>query len=287
MSFENLPPLDVKSFVNTVVVLIILGGILSFWRGVQGIRSSNTINYIRVRRARVAAGWRLILFGFVLVFLGSIIKLYGEPVAYRYFPVTATPTWTPTETPLPTFTLIPTSTPEAPADSESGESSQLAGTPTPHIPMAVEALFEGQATPPAEAVFSPLTFSHGLDASYTPQDPGTEFDNPVGHLYASFSYDQMIPGVQWTALWYREAELVYYETMVWEQEWGSGGYGFTDWDPDPGDWLPGNYWVEIFVGHTPKTIGTFTVYGIPPTETLSPIQPTLPVVATFTSSPTP
>jgi hypothetical protein len=287
MSFENLPPLDIKSFINTVVVLIILGGILSFWRGVRGIRTSYTINYIRVRRARVAAGWRLILFGLVLVFVGFIIKLYGEPVAYRYIPITPTPTWTPTETPLPTFTLIPSSTPEVPVDSESGESPQLAGTSTPHIPMAVEVLFEGQVTPPAEAVFSPLTFSHGLDASYTPQDPGTEFDNPVGHLYASFSYDKLIPGVQWTALWYREAELVYYETMVWEQEWGSGGYGFTDWDPDPGDWLPGNYWVEIFVGHTPKTVGTFTVYGVPPTETLSPIQPTLPVVATFTSSPTP
>jgi hypothetical protein len=287
MSFENLPPLDIKSFVNTVVVLIILGGILSVWRGVQGIRASYTINYIRVRRVRVAAGWRLIFFGFLLVFIGAIVKFYGEPLAYEYIPITPTPTWTPTETPLPTITPIPTSTPETLVDSEPGEALSPAGTATPHIPMAVEVMFEGQVTPPADAVFSPLTFSRGLDASYTPQDPGTEFDNPVGHLYASFSYDKMLPGVQWTALWYREAELVHYETMVWEQEWGSGGYGFTDWDPDPSDWLPGNYWVEIFVGHTPKTVGTFTVYGVPPTETLSPIQPTLPVVATFTSTSTP
>jgi hypothetical protein len=290
MSFENLPPLDVKSFVNAVVVLIMLGGILSFWRGVQGVRSSYSINYIRVRRTRVAAGWRLILFGFFLVFVGSIVKLYGEPVAYRYIPITLTPTWTPTETPLPTFTLIPTSTTEASLDSESGEPIAPAGTPTPHIPMAVEVMFEGQVTPPADAVFSPLTFSHGLDLShipYTPLNPGTEFDNPVGHLYASFTYDKMVPGVQWTALWYREAELVYYETGVWEQGWGSGGSGFSDWDPNPGDWLPGNYWVEIFIGHIPKVVGTFTVYGIPPTATLSPIQPTSPVITTLTITPTP
>ncbi|MGD8458054.1 MAG: hypothetical protein PVF83_16880, partial [Anaerolineales bacterium] len=170
-------------------------------------------------------------------------------MAYRYIPITLTPTWTPTATLLPTITMIPTFTLEVPPDSESGEAVTPAGTPTPHIPMAVEVMFEGQVTPPADAVFSPLTFSHGIDASYTPRDPGTEFENPVGHLYASFSYDKMTPGVQWTALWYREVELVYYETMVWEEEWGSGGYGFTDWEPEPGEWVPGNYWVEVFVGH--------------------------------------
>jgi hypothetical protein len=287
MTFENLPPLDIKSFINTVVVLIIIGGILAFWRGVQGIRSSYTINYIRVRRARVAAGWRLVFFSILLMFIGVLIKFYGEPVAYRYIPVTPTPTWTPTETPLPVFTSITLSTPEAPLALTPGEPEALTGTQTPQIPMVVEVMFEGQVTPPADAIFSPLTFSRGLDAEYNPQDPGTEFDNPVGHLYASFSYDKMLAGVQWTALWYREAELVHYETMVWEQDWGTGGYGFTDWNPDPSDWLPGNYWVEIFVGHAPKRVGTFTVFGMPPTPTLSPIQPTVPVIATFTSTTTP
>jgi hypothetical protein len=45
--------------------------------------------------------------------------------------------------------------------------------------------------------------------------------------------------------------------------------------------------VEVFVGHTPKTVGTFTVYGIPPTATLSAFQSTLPVVSTITSTSTP
>lgn len=287
MPFENLPPLDIKSFINTFVILIVFGGILILRRGIQGIRSSYRINYIRVRRTHVSAGRRLIFFGFIVVFAGVLIKLFGEPIAYRYIPITLTPTWTPTGTPLPTITMIPTSTLEVPTDSGAVVSVTSEGTPTPHIPMAVEVMFEGQVTPPADAVFSPLTFSHGIDASYTPQDPGTEFENPVGHLYASFSYDKMASGVQWTALWYREVELVHYETMVWEEEWGSGGYGFTDWDPEPSEWLPGNYWVEVFVGHTPKTVGTFTVYGIPPTATLSVFQSTLPVVSTITSTPTP
>jgi len=287
MLFENLPPLDIKSFINTAVILISLAGFLAIWRGAQGIRASYSITYIRVRRARVAAGWRLILLGIIMVFAGFFIKIYGEPVIYNYVPVTPTPTLTPTETPMPSLTSIPSSPEDIPAALTTEEPISVEGTQTPHIPIAVEVLFEGQVTPPADAVFSPLTFSHGVDADYIPEDPATEFDNPVGHLYASFSYDKMAAGVQWTALWYRENELVYFETMVWEQEWGTGGYGFTDWNPDPGEWLSGNYYVEVYAGHELKVEGTFTVYGTPPTATLAPIQPTTPIIATFTITPTP
>jgi len=82
-------------------------------------------------------------------------------------------------------------------------------------------------------------------------------------MYALFSYDQMADGSQWTALWYREDELVHYETIPWNG--GSGGLGYTDWQPEPYEWLPGTYEVQIFVGTIWKVSGQFTVEGNPPT----------------------
>ena len=73
-------------------------------------------------------------------------------------------------------------------------------------------------------------------------------------MYAVFSYDGMVVGSQWTALWYRGDELVHYETIPWNG--GSGGLGFTDWAPDPSEWLPGDYEVQIFVGLLFKISGS-------------------------------
>ena len=95
-------------------------------------------------------------------------------------------------------------------------------------------------------------------------------------MCAVFSYDQMIPGSQWTALWYRNNELVHYETIPWDGE--VGGYGFTEWKAPAEEWLPGTYEVRIFVGLDWKVVGQFILQGDAPTKI-----PTL----TVTPSPTP
>ena len=97
-------------------------------------------------------------------------------------------------------------------------------------------------------------------------------------MYGVFSFDQMLDGSQWTALWYRDGELVYYETKPWDG--GSGGYGYTDWGPDPSFWLPGQYSVHIFNGNEWKISGQFEVTGDAPAA-----LPT--VTSTFTPSTTP
>ena len=91
----------------------------------------------------------------------------------------------------------------------------------------------------------------------------------------------MVPGSQWTALWFREDELVYYQTLPWNG--GSGGTGYTDSEIPRNKWLPGKYEVRIFVGETWKQSGTFDVIGTPPT-----LEPTETTEATQipTSSPT-
>ena len=135
------------------------------------------------------------------------------------------------------------------------------------MPGDIEDEFEGEVTPSPDAVFSPLQFSRRIDDEWQPVDPAVEFENPVGHLYGTFSYNNMTDGVQWTALWYREGELVYFETTIWEG--GSGGYGYTDWEPASDQWQPGFYEVQIFVGTEWKVSGYFSVIGEPPTPTIT------------------
>jgi type VI secretion system secreted protein VgrG len=144
--------------------------------------------------------------------------------------------------------------------------------------------FEGMVTPSPDILFSPIQFSRTIDEDLQPVDPAVEFENPVGRLYGTFSYNNMADGVQWSALWYWEGELVYYESTVWEG--GTGGYGYTDWEPDSNLWRPGMYEVQIFVGTEWKVSGWFTVTGDPPTPTIT-TSPTASATVTPTITDTP
>jgi len=81
-----------------------------------------------------------------------------------------------------------------------------------------------------------------------------------------------------------DGELVFYETAVWEG--GSGGYGYTDWEPPSDQWLPGLYEVQIFVGAEWKVSGVFTVTGQPPIPTITP-TPTQTATPSKTATKTP
>jgi len=127
----------------------------------------------------------------------------------------------------------------------------------PAIPISIIKSFESKTTPNPGAVFSPLTFTDGLDENFRPLNPGKVFQKPVGHLYVLFSCDGMTAGSQWTALWYRGRELVHYETKPWDG--GSGGYGYTDWNPSPELWIAGTYVVQIFIGEQFQIDGEFLI----------------------------
>jgi hypothetical protein len=127
-----------------------------------------------------------------------------------------------------------------------------------------------------------LQFATALDKNFLPVNPATVFQNPVGHLYAQFTYDKMTPKAQWSALWYFGNQLVHYETNPWDG--GTGGVGYTDWNPDPSMWLTGEYEIQIFVGESWKTSGRFTVEGQPPTAAPS-ATPTFTPTSTRTLRP--
>jgi hypothetical protein len=258
--------LDIRAGVLAATFITIIFFLISAITGTQTLLSGKKVKFFKLRRDQMMRGWRLIALGLFWIIAAMGIYFFGEPVAYHFItpsptvPASLTPTITPSISTTPTITETPTIT-LTPAESYTPTPSG-----TPFIPVAVEARFEGRLTPPAEAAFSPLIFTNiGLDEDYNPVGPGTQFTNPVGHLYGVFSYARMIDDIQWSALWVRDGELVYYETMPWNG--GSGGIGYTDWDPSPDMWLPGEYQVQLFLGRDFQIAGIFRVVGEPPTLT--------------------
>ncbi|MBT3322968.1 MAG: hypothetical protein HN392_11865, partial [Anaerolineae bacterium] len=218
----------------------------------------------------------------VRIFVGLKLQSVGQfilrgnpstltPSATNTF--TSTPSNTPTRTPSPTATYTKTSTP----------------TPTLSIPAGVITLFKGTLTPSANVSVSSLNFSQEINNEKAVY-PSISFYNPIRHMYAVFSYKNMVANVQWTALWYRDGILVHSVTEPWYQE--VTGLSFIEWDPSPDKWLPGVYEVQIFAGYELQSMGQFRVRGNPPTLTPTPtITPTstrIPTAtATFTITPTP
>jgi hypothetical protein len=277
---------DISSFIRTAAVVALFFAIYALWRGRSSIRASGEMPYHRLREQRLLHGWQVVFWALVLLALAAWLNFYGEATAYAIFPVSATPTQTitPSLTPSPslspTISLTPSLTPTLEFTLTPSPS------PIPQIPLSVLGQFTSQVTPNPDAVFSPLTFSRGINFNtYLAINAGVSFANPVGGIYATFSYDGMLPDVQWTAVWYREGEVVYYETKPWDG--GTGGYGYSEWIPQAEEWLPAHYQVVIFVGMDAKVGGEFEVTGAPATSSVTPTaSPTATGTPTKTFTPT-
>jgi hypothetical protein len=273
--------MDIRAGVITAAILSVLGALWLFRSGIRNLQSARRLTFFRLRQQRVAVGWQLLGGGLLLVVFAFLLVRFGEPVAYRYFPPSPTPTLTPSLTPIPTITMTPTITLSPTITDTPSTTDTPTITPTPYIPPAIEALFESVVTPNGDAAFSPLQFST-TRANFQCVAPSTIFVNPIREMWACFSYNNMLPGVQWTALWYYEGELVHYETLQWDGV--TGGLGYSNWSPSPEMWQPGTYQVQIFVGKEWKVVGQFVVSGDPVTATLSPTaSPTY--TLTFTRTP--
>jgi hypothetical protein len=133
------------------------------------------------------------------------------------------------------------------------------------LPVAIEALFQGEMTPNPDAIFTAIQFSTEFDGA-NPIDPKTVFELPIQTMYGGFDYNNTIPGVQWTALWYRDGKLVCYETKPWDGGTGGSG-GYTECSEsdiiDGSGWQPGGYEVQIFMGYEWMSVSRFIVIGSP------------------------
>ncbi len=209
--------LDIRAGVIAATILTGIFFLISIVTGAQTVLASRKIKFFNLSQDQKRRGWWLIVLALFWAILGILVFFYGEPVAYTIIspsptrPASLTPSISPSASVSPTITQTPTIT------LTPNESYTPQPTSTPHIPVAVEARFEGKLTPPAEAAFSPLVFSNiGLDDDYNPIGPGIQFTNPVGHLYAAYSYARMEDDIQWSALWYRGDELVHFESLPWK-----------------------------------------------------------------------
>src|SRR5258708_10741111 len=246
---------DIHSGIIATALMLILFAIISVRNGVRGFQAARKMTFYRLRRQREALSWRLVAAALVLLGLGIWLPFCGEPIAYQYFPPSPTPAPTATITIVPTITVSPTITLSPTITDTPLVTDTPTITPTPFLPSAIVILFQSLVTPNPGTVYSPLLFTTN-NGNYPARNPATVFQNPVGHMYAVFSYDQMAIGAQWSALWYYENQLVHFETRAWNcAGCSTGGPGFTDWSPPPDQWKAGEYHVIIFVGEQWKVIG--------------------------------
>ena len=149
-----------------------------------------------------------------------------------------------------------------------------------HLPVVRQraGTLEGDVTPQPDVQINDLKFSTRIQDGL-PSVISTNFSNPIRRMYVFFTYDKFDQGVQWTALWYRDGNLVCHESYPWDG--GTGGYYYSECDVPVDGWQPGAYFVQIFVGHDFKRAGSFIVEGT--ASTLAPVPiPTAMLVPTPT-----
>ena len=276
-----MPRMDIQSGAIALVIIAALFAVVSIRSGLRMLQSARKMTFYRLRRQREAGGWRLLGLAALLVVFAVAVPTYGVPTVYRIFPPTPTITPTFTITPFRTITATPSITLTPTVTDTPLVTDTPTITPTPSLPLAVLALFQSSITPNPSVVFSPLTFSTKIDsATLQAIDPQTVFQNPISEIFATYSYNNMTPGAQWTAVWLREGQQVCLETHPFAG--GTGGFDSANCANPVGGWLPGRYEVQIFVGEDWTVVGAFLVEGNPPTAI-----PTITSTATRTPTHTP
>jgi len=275
--------IDIQTTVTIIFILLLLAGGGILFTAFRAFREARSLRFFLKRRKILGRAWQLIFFAALIITAAFLVNNFAEPMTYHVFEpsptVTSTPTitLTPTITQTATITLTPTMT----------ETPEF--TSTPIMPAVISEGFTSEITPNPESVFSDINFSRRITGWNLPIDPNVRFDQPNTTIYGSFSYDQMITGSQWSAIWFRDGELINYESIPWNG--ASGGNGYTNITLPSDEWLPGFYEVQIFVGDSWKMSGSFEVLGAPPTPTLTmtatiTLIPTETVVNTATITPT-
>lgn len=263
--------MDLFSRTNLLIVAFAAVSFFLLIAGVRALRLGSRTIYFRHRRQRVLAGWWMTGAGLLLaviavfIFRAREVRPPAAPTAAPAVPsATAAPSPTSTTTPRPT--RVVTQTPNA--------------TPTPHLPLSLEIMVVSSVTPQISATISEIVFSEALQDNF-PVGNRTEFFNPVQRMYASFYHTHMTYGAQFTTLWFRNGELVYFQSGPWQ--FGGRGREASLWEPAPQEWFPGEYEVQFFVGTEWKATGRFKVKGEPPLPTST---PTLTSTASPSETPT-
>ncbi|HSQ39154.1 MAG TPA: hypothetical protein VLM78_03260 [Anaerolineales bacterium] len=258
---------------NLLSLLLATAAFFFFIAGVRALRLGSRTIYFRHRRQRVLAGWWMTGASLLLAVVAALMFRPKNPL-FVPAPLSATTVALASHTPAATPSR--TSSP-APRPSRAVTFTATASpTATPHLPLSLEIMVLSSVTPQASATIGDIRFSDVLDDGY-PIGNRFEWSNPLSRMYVSYAYSRMTYGAQFTALWFRNGELVFFESGPWQ----AGGHGGASlkWEPAPHEWHPGEYEVQFFVGTEWKATGRFTLTG-------EPLPPTFTPTLTFTPSPT-
>lgn len=258
--------IDIDTTFKVILILLAIGIITGLSMALKSISAARHLEFYRKRQDLVEHGWRMFFLSLLLTGAGFIFYRFGEPLAYQYFPPSPTVTRTPTLTTTPTITqtLINTLTPTI--------TQTLAQTYTPMLPNVVQTEIQTPVGVEALSSFSQVQFSTQTKDGWIINTTDT-FKLPITELYAGYTYDKMVAGLRWTAVWLREGEIVCFETQVWENLTGGSYYSdYCNQKITPEMWQPGEWEVQIFVGQTWKTSGRFIILGDEPSagESVSP-----------------
>jgi hypothetical protein len=275
--------LDIQTTVRTIFFFLLIAGAAMVLAAVRAFREAGRLRFFLKKRELLGRAWKFVFYSLLIIVFAILINSFAEPLTYRVFQPSPTASLTPTITLTPTASITPTVT-NTPTITQTPEF-----TSTPLMPIVISQNFTSEVTPNPGARFSNPIFSRSLDDEYQAIDPSETFENPIDTLFGSFSYESMITNSQWSALWFREGELIFYESKLWNG--ASGGFGYTDCKLPAEQWLPGQYEVQIFVGEIWKTSSFFSITGTPPTPTVTStptltLTPTITPAATGTPQPT-
>ena len=278
--------MDIRAGIIVIALFAVVGAYFSIRTAVKNMQTARKLSFYSLRRRYNASAWRFLFFTLLLLVFAYWLPTFGESMIYVYFPPSLTPSMTPTITLTPTITMTPSITLSPTMTLTPSVSDTPTLTLTPFLPVAIEALFTGPVTPNPDSVFTAIQFSTEFDG-INPVNPKTVFELPISTMYGGFDYNNTQPGVQWTALWYRDRKLICYETEPWREEWGTGGIGgYTECSTPIDGWQAGQYEVQIFMGYDWKVVGRFVLLEslLTPTSALIPTgTPDL----SLTPSPTP
>ena len=258
------------SGINLLSLLLAAAAFFFFIAGVRALRLGSRTIYFRHRRQRVLAGWWMTGASLLLMVITALTFRAWNP----FFSTIASPTPAGSATPAK---VTPSRTSTAVPSPSRTLTATITSTPTPHLPLSLEIMVVSTVTPQAAASITDIRFSDRL-IDMLPVGNSIEWNNPITRMYASFEYSHMTYGAQFTALWFRNGELVYFESGPWQT--GGHGRGYSKWEPATHEWHPGEYEVQFFIGTQWKATGHFSVSGDPPTPTFTPS-------ATLTRTPSP
>jgi len=263
--------LDQQTIVQIIQALIyvLVGGlIIALYLGWRELQLANRIPFYQLRRQRVARGWRLVLFGILLIVFVVIMQIVNSR-AVAMLPVETLPS--------PSMTAPDAGTPDTPAITVTDEFTvTLEPTVTPSgpptLPEIIRDQFDDIVTPDPRAAVGLIHVAKDVIYPAYPDDEVLE--SAEGLLYGLFNYDYLDEGVLWTAVWMKDWEIICMESNPWEGEYG--GWGYTECEM--AQWPAGSYVIHIFLGEEWKVSTQFTILESAQAPTDS---------ATPTSSPSP